>query len=161
MQSLALKNCREVEIFFQSQQLAAIGKLATSWPELQFTFRMNVLKPELLVGCRHFTFRMNVQSHVEGQMEHWTDMQPWGCRGDNSPLSLSSGGTFNLLQVVFVNWKSIAIQNYSECIFYGTLFVVKNVSLSLSCKINNSDKFKHSQKTSWLNDQSLPNHTHS
>ena len=146
MQSLALKNCREVEIFSQRQQLASIGKLATSWPELQFTFRMNVLKPELLVGCRHFTFRMNVQSHVEGQMEHWTDMQPWGCRGDNSPLSLSSGGTFNLLQVVFVNWKSIAIQNNSECIFYGTLFVVKNVSLSLSCKINNSDKFKHSQK---------------
>ena len=86
---------------------------------------MNVLKPELLVGCRHFTFRMNVQSHVEGQMEHWTDMQPWGCRGDNSPLSLSSGGTFNLLQVVFVNWKSIAIQNNSECLFYGTLLVVK------------------------------------
>ena len=83
-ESMTLKYCREVELFSKSQQLAVIGKLATSWPELQFTFRMNVLKPELLVGCRHFTFRMNVQSHVKGQMEHWTDMQPWGCRGDMS-----------------------------------------------------------------------------
>ena len=132
MQSMALKNCREVELFSKRQQLAAIGKLATSWPELQFTFRMNVLKPELLVGCRHFTFRMNVQSHVKGQMEHWTDMQPWGCRGDISPLSPSSGGTFNLLQFVFLNCKSIAIQNNSECIFHVSPFVVKKMFLNLN-----------------------------
>ena len=66
---------------------------------------------------------MNVQSHVKGQMGHWTDMQPWGCRGDISPLSLSSGGTFDLLQVVFLNGKSIIIQNDYECTsFYTTPF---------------------------------------